>query len=279
MPSYTFDPSEDTATPEQQAAETAALEQGEKLIAAQEEDRARRMETVSDENEDMSLIGGKFKSQEDLLKAYNELQKKLGSEESSDEEETSEETVEASEEVEEIEISEARKVIEEAAGSYNNNGELSESDIEQLSKMDSKELIEAYMSFYKETASSYEQAEIAADQQKAIKQIAGGEEGYSELMQWASQSLDPTEIEAFNNVAGSGNVAAMRFAVEALNNRYRNAEGYEAPLVTGKKAAPSVKSYRSHAELARDIADPRYQSDPAFRADVERKLAASGDLM
>ena len=49
--------------------------------------------------------------------------------------------------------------------------------------------------------------------------------------------------------------------------------------MTGKKAAPSVQGYRSNAELARDIADPRYHSDPAFRADVESRLARSGDLL
>ena len=71
----TFDPAEDP-TPEMMAAEQAALEQGEKLVSAQEEDRARKYEQNESEGEDMSLIGGKFKSQEDLLKAYEELQKK-----------------------------------------------------------------------------------------------------------------------------------------------------------------------------------------------------------
>ena len=93
----TFDPSEGPST-EQQAAETAALEQGEKLIQAQEEDRDRRMATTDSEQEDVSLIGGKFKSQEDLLKAYNELQSKLGQPASEGEEEETEEPVEASEE-------------------------------------------------------------------------------------------------------------------------------------------------------------------------------------
>ena len=59
------------------AAEQAALEQGEKLVSAQEEDKARRFEQNEAANEDVSLIGGKFKSQDDLLKAYKELQQKL----------------------------------------------------------------------------------------------------------------------------------------------------------------------------------------------------------
>ena len=94
----TFDPTEGP-TPEAMAAEQAALEQGEKLISAQEQDRQRMYDEADAANEDVSLIGGKFKSQEDLLKAYNELQKKLGQEDSEEEEDTEEEQPEASEEV------------------------------------------------------------------------------------------------------------------------------------------------------------------------------------
>ena len=72
----TFDPSEGPTT-DQMAAEQAALEQGEKLINAQEEDRARKFERAEAEGEDVSLIDGKFKSQDDLLKAYKELQRSL----------------------------------------------------------------------------------------------------------------------------------------------------------------------------------------------------------
>ena len=49
----TFDPSEDRS-PEQMAAETSAMEQGEKLIQAQEEDRDRRMSQSESEEEENS---------------------------------------------------------------------------------------------------------------------------------------------------------------------------------------------------------------------------------
>ena len=74
----TFDPSEDRSDAEK-AAEAAALEQGEKIAQMQEEDRARRLQQSEDEQEDAALIGGKFKSQDDLLKAYEELQRKMSS--------------------------------------------------------------------------------------------------------------------------------------------------------------------------------------------------------
>lgn len=98
-------------------------------------------------------------------------------------------------------------------------------------------------------------------------------------MTWAAQNLSPEEINDYNTVTGSGNPVAIRFAVQALQARYQRDEGYEAPLVTGKKADTGLKPYRSQAELARDIANPLYHADPAFRADVEERLARSTNLL
>ena len=105
----------------------------------------------------------------------------------------------------------------------------------------------------------------------------GGAEKYGEMIQWAAQNMSPDEISAYNAATNAG-AAAARFAVEALSNRYKAAEGYEAPLVRGKATASS-EGFRSNAELSRAIADPRYHTDPAYRMDVEAKLARSGNLL
>jgi predicted negative regulator of RcsB-dependent stress response len=99
------------------------------------------------------------------------------------------------------------------------------------------------------------------------------------MIEWDSSNLSESETTQFNSVINSDNANAIAYAVESLSNRYRSTEGYEAPLVTGKKASNSKKVFRSQAELSRAIADPRYSSDPAFRMDVEEKLARSGDLL
>jgi len=113
----TFDPSEDP-TPEMIAAEQAALEQGEKLVNAQQEDRARKYEQSEAENEDVNLIDGKFKSQEDLLKAYKELQKKLGQDAPEEEEEPSEEQEEAPEKEEETEEEKEEHPLKESVRKF-----------------------------------------------------------------------------------------------------------------------------------------------------------------
>lgn len=279
MATTVFDPSEGPSA-EQQAAETAALEQGEKIAKLQEEDKARRFDQTEASNEDAGLIAGKFKSQEDLVKAYNELQSKLGQDTSEDEKEPAEEPVEATEEVPAEETTESPEVFNTAATQYAEKGELSEETIAELSKMDTKDLISQYMDFYNKSNQAAQQQAVDADAEKAILDSVGGKDSYQEIVSWAANNLDQAEIDSYNQVTNSGNAAAIKFAVEALSNRYKNAEGYEAPLVTGRKAATeSNNRFRSHGELSRAIADPRYNTDAAYRADVEAKLSRSADLL
>ena len=139
----TFDPSEDP-TPEMMAAEQAALEQGEKLINAQEEDRARKFEQSESEGEDVSLIDGKFKSQDDLLKAYKELQKKLGKADPEEEEEDEEEAPEAPTEEPEVEASPIEKRVKlftDISTCLGADGAVSDEDKEALTSMDSADLV------------------------------------------------------------------------------------------------------------------------------------------
>ena len=280
MPTTTFAPSTNEVSVEQKTAEAAALEKGQELADANAEDKLRQFEKTESENE---LIGGKFRTQEDLLKAYQELQTKLGSNEKTEEgEEATAEadeapTDEATEEEEPVD--ETVDYMFELNKEFEEKGQLSEEAIDKLSAMDTKDLIASYMKYQ---AKSSEQARAGLQNQEAINAIknsVGGDEAYGEMINWAAQNLPPEEINDYNSITNSGNPTAIKFAVESLANRYRNSEGYEAPLVTGRKADSSVKPYRSQAELARDIGNPLYSTDPAFRQDVEDRLARSTDLL
>ena len=89
----------------------------------------------------------------------------------------------------------------------------------------------------------------------------------------------PEEVAAYDNVVNSGNKDAIFFAVQALNQRYKDSVGFEGQQISGRAPKSTVKGFRSNAELANAISDPRYRNDPAYRYDIEQKLAASGDLM
>ena len=280
MPTTPFDPSTNEVSVEQKTAEAAALEKGQELADANAEDKLRQFEKTESENE---LIGGKFRTQEDLLKAYQELQTKLGTKETTEEgEETTgeaEETPKDKTTEEEEPVNETVDYMFELNEEFEKNGQLSEEAIDKLSSMDTKDLIANYMQYQ---AKASEQARAGLQNQQAIdaiKNSVGGDEAYGEMINWAAENLPPEEINDYNSITNSGNPTAIKFAVESLANRYRNSEGYEAPLVTGRKADSSVKPYRSQAELARDIGNPLYSTDPAFRQDVEDRLARSTDLL
>ena len=271
----TFDPSDEGPSQEQKDADAQALAQGENLEAAQAEDRQADWDRTNKENENNELIGGKFKNQEELLKAYQELEQQRSQDPPDD---GADETTEEGEEVAETDRQTEETtspLLTKASQEYANDGQLSEESIEELSKMDSKDLISAYLNYYTQTQKA---TDIQQNQITEIKNIAGGDNEYKEMVEWAGQNLEQTEVDAFNNVTNSGNYEAIKFAVEAMANRYRTAEGYEAPMVSGKSAS-TVKPYRSQAELARDIADPRYGTDPAFRQDIEERLQRSTELL
>lgn len=280
MPTIEFDPSEGV-TSEQQASEANALAQGEKIAEMNEADRNNRLQQQEDSQEQPALIGGKFKSQDDLLKAYNELQKKLGTpnDESTDEQVEEELQTEGEQEAEEVDFSEGAAYMIELSKEYSSTGALSDEAMERLSSMDQKDLINSYFEYQAHMNQQSGQQQLANDQVRDIQNSVGGAEAYSQLITWASQNLSSEEINDFNSITNDGNVAAARFAVEALSSRYKQAEGYEAPLVTGKAAGSGVKPFRSQAELARAIADPLYSQDPAYRMDVEARLAKSKDLL
>ena len=220
--------------------------------------------------EQQQLLAGKFKDAEALEKAYIELQSKFGSrqEESSTEETTDD--VE-SEDTEEETISVLDALWEDAQ-----NGELSKETKEQLAKMNPAEVAAEYLKYRKQVEENQAPTEDISDSQVAeLRGIAGGDEGYQEMIAWASDNLSPQDIQRYDNVIASGNYDAISFAVEALKSKYTEAMGVEGQLFKGKPAGSSKDVFRSQAEVVAAMSDPRYDRDPAYRQDVFAKLERS----
>ena len=111
-----------------------------------------------------------------------------------------------------------------------------------------------------------------------VKNYAGGEEAYQNMVNWASTNLDQQSIEAFDNIVGSGSIDAIKLAVNGLKSQYEAANGYEGRMLTGKAPSNSKDVYRSQAELVQAMSDRRYDNDPAYRQDVIEKLERSDNL-
>jgi len=108
-----------------------------------------------------------------------------------------------------------------------------------------------------------------------LKESAGGAEQYDRMISWAQDNLTQQESDMFDAVMEQGNALAAFFAVRALAFTYENAVGVDGDLVQGKAPRRSSSQYRSQAEVVAAISDPRYETDPAYRADVTAKLERS----
>ena len=241
-------------------------------LTAEEQDSLAVGEQLAEQQD--QLLAGKYKNAQELEKAYIELQGKLG------ESKEDTETTTAKEEPEEKPtLSEGATLITSASEEYfANDNKLSDETLAKFSSMSSQELIKAYMEVQSSPEFQQQQAapaEISEAQVNQIKNTAGGEEAYSNIINWAKGNVPKEQISAFDDVVNTGNVQAINLAVAGLKAQYDNANGVEGRMVTGKAPTNSGDIYRSQAELVAAMNDPRYDRDPAYRQDVIEKLDRS----
>jgi len=281
MATTTFNPQDEAAEASRVEAESRALQIGEELIAKQEQAAETKLAEDQKALENETNYAGKYKSAEELERAYLELQKKLGERtEDSEEKPAAEEKQEGSEEAEtDQEPNEAYQTLEAASKEYEEGGELSEDTLEKLSQLDSKELIENWVEYVNSSKPEQPAGAIPQEDVDRIMGSVGGNDQYQTMVSWASEALAPDEIAAYDAVVSSGNSDAIYWAVQGLRSKYVESNGYEGKQVSGSRAPRPEPGFRSQAELARAISDPRYRDDPAYRLDVQEKLGRSGDLM
>jgi len=271
-----YDTSDDPAVAQEQAERDAKnLAIGEDLIQKQDK-----------------MLAGKYKSAEDLEAAYLELQKKLGdapaTEETQPETEYQLYTDDGG-----VNYDTANELYGEQLGSLfksneidpfamakhfeENNGTLTDDMYSKLESTGlSKEIIDNYLEGVRGNLgmSQEDTSPVLSDSEiKDLKNIAGGERGYDQLMDWAGNNLTEQDAKNYDDVLATGNKAAISFAVKALMGQYEDANGRDSNIITGKES--TTENYRSMAEVVRDMNKPEYRTDEAFRDDVLRKLAQS----
>ena len=252
-------PQTETLTDDLTADEQDSLAVGEKIVEGQEQ-----------------LLAGKYKDAQELEKAYVELQKKLGS---NDEPQEDVEQTSATEETEETSLSDGASLITSANDEYYaNEGKLSEETLDKFSSMSSKELVKAYLEVQGSDAfkaNTQEVSDLSDSEINTIKNFAGGEAQYENMIAWANSNLDAKSQEAFDSIVNTGSVDAIKIAVSGLKSQYEAANGYEGKMYTGKAPKGNTDVFRSQAELVAAMNDKRYDRDPAYRQDIIEKLDRS----
>ena len=239
-------------------------------LTDEEQDSLKVGEEIVEQQEE--LLAGKYKDAKELEKAYVELQKKLG------DKDTKTETASTEEQPEDTpKMSEGATLITDASKEYFDNGnKLSDETLAKFSSLSSQDLIKAYMEVQAtQPQQAAPPAEISTAEINQIKNSAGGEKAYANIVNWAKTNLPENQIQAFDEVVNSGSVQAIQLAVSGLKAEYDNANGVEGRMVTGKAPKNTGDVFRSQAELVSAMNDRRYDSDPAYRQDVIEKLERS----
>ena len=196
----------------------------------------------------------KFKSAEDLAKAYSELEKKQ-----SVPEEPSQQQMRAD--------AEASQGMEKFYTEFQDKGELSDQSYEELSKMGlDKNLVDGYIAG---------QEAIANTEVQAVHNLVGGTDNYNKVIEYAKGNLNEAEQNAFNETLETGSIEQVKFAVQGIASRAGvNAEQPQT-MINGDSIETNSDIFESSAQVIDAMNDPRYAKDPAFRKLVEEKIARS----
>jgi hypothetical protein len=145
------------------------------------------------------------------------------------------------------------------------NGELSEASYEALAKV----------GFDKDTVNTFiaGQQALATQRDNQGFELAGGKDQFIAMAKWAQANLSADEQSAFDT-AVQGTPAQMKQAILSLRTQYQAANGSNPTLIQGGggNGSGSEGAFASRAEVTAAMRDPKYKADPAYRAEVERRI-------
>lgn len=221
-------------------------------------------------------ILGKFKTTDELARAYQELERKLGVAATPT---TPPAQTPATPPAGETPPAPAGGLLSEAElqtfqTEFTAQGDLSPASRAALEKKGlPKAMVDQYLNGLRATAEGVK---------GRVLSIVGGEEAYKAVAEWAATNVPPAELERFNATMRTGDENAITFALRGMKALYdrANDNGTRPPgrRIMGGSATPGLTPFRSNAEVQQAMRDPRFKEDPAYRQDVFDRVAASGDL-
>ena len=242
----------DSMVKKSEAVKTLDVNTGEENVPTEKKVEETKPETPKEK------ILGKFNSQEELVKSYQELEKKLGT--PKEESKPADLKAEAK--------PEGLKGIDFSAvqGEFEENGKLSD---ETYKNLENSGLPKSYVDNYIEGIKA-----VSLKFEEEAYESAGGKENYEKMISWVKDTLSPEEVKMFNDGIERDNHTAL-YTIKGMVARYQ-ANTKEPNLTTGENATASTGiRYESMAQVKADMSNPKYEKDPAFRKEVEEKLARS----
>ena len=234
------------------------------------------------------LLLGKFKSQDDLARAYQELEKKLGQASTTDPEAPSpaqgyspEQAIELYGEGAANALADKGVDLADVMFKADNGQDISE-HYDTLAEVFNvpRQVVENYVSKAQPAGAAAATGLTHADA-AGLKAMVGGDDAFQELSGWAAKNLEAKELADYNAVVDSGNRQAIEWALKAIQARKAAPDAVVEPKLYGGGEAPAVSRFESQQQVLdamnkrNDRGQRIYDVDEAYRQKVQDLLARS----
>jgi hypothetical protein len=252
------------------------------MVAPGQEALVEEFVAEQEQQEEQRRILGKFNSPEELAKAYQELEKKLGQGPSPTTDPESPLPTQGYTPEQAAEVY-GQEAVELLAGKGLNLAEVMwqadqgqdiSNHYDTLAEAFNvpRQVVENYVSKAQPAATeAAETATLTAEDAAQLKAMVGGDEGFQQLSAWAVQNLDPQELADYNAAVDSGNKQAATWALKAIQARATGPATTEPKLISGGRP-PAVEKFESKQQVL-DAMNKRnekgqklYEVDEAYRS-------------
>jgi hypothetical protein len=252
------------------------------MVAPGQEALVEEFVAEQEQQEEQRRILGKFNSPEELAKAYQELEKKLGQGPSPTADPESPLPTQGYTPEQAAEVY-GQEAVELLAGKGLNLAEVMwqadqgqdiSNHYDTLAEAFNvpRQVVENYVSKAQPAATeAAETATLTAEDAAQLKAMVGGDEGFQQLSAWAVQNLDPQELADYNAAVDSGNKQAATWALKAIQARATGPATTEPKLISGGRP-PAVEKFESKQQVL-DAMNKRnekgqklYEVDEAYRS-------------
>ena len=163
------------------------------------------------------------------------------------------------------------------------DGKLSDSSYKELADLGyPKTVVDVYLKGVTHDADvQYEvgQARIADTEIASITSGIGGAKVLGEMLTWAKTNLTPADLKVYNDAVGSKDPAKVRMAVNGLHHTFTELHGKDPDYIeVGGNRLPGgerIVPFTSNEQVIAEMGTKKYQTDPAYRDEVARRLRAS----
>tara|TARA_R110000822_G_C15294877_1_gene491403 strand:+ start:41 stop:868 length:828 start_codon:yes stop_codon:yes gene_type:complete len=212
------------------------------------------------------MLGGKFKSQEDLLKAYQELEKKIGQPKQEPAEAKAEENKSEAPKEEQAPSSLSVAAYEQE---FVEKGSLSDTSYANLEKM----------GFTRTQVDQYIQGQQAYAEtvRGSIYESVGGQQEYVDIINWASVNMPPATIKEYNSAVDAVDKDKVIAQLEYMKFKRDQAQPQtrETRRLEGNAPTSGLQPYTDKNEWQKAATDRLYGKDAKYTNMVDQRYLAA----